>query len=223
MHNDPHRGDAAAVQRKKILILGESHHGDRPEDVGTRGTGSTAAVVNSYLKQEDKTEQRLEFFHKIALSFGIDTGKVEEGKLFWDKVFFGNYVKVLCGVGDNTARSWIRRCRDEYNDQLVEFVNEHQIDVIFSFSILAYWALPTFNGQRPGILPAEQGTLLNQKMVGRRSNRNVYLRGYACEPSTKTFDHPVTIYGIPHPSARGGFSPEPFVEYLKPVFEDCCG
>lgn len=223
MYHGEYVGAAAAAQRKRILILGESHHGDGPEDVGKEGKVPTKDVVEYYLDPRNKAEQRLRFFHSIALSFGIDTGKDEERKMFWDKVVFGNYVKVLCGVGNNAAKNWIRRCGDEYNRQLVECVNERQIDVIFSFSILAYWALPTFNGRRPGIFPAEQGALLNQKTVGRRSNRNVYLRGYTCEPSTKTFDHPVTIYGIPHPSARGGFEPNHFVKDLKPVFEDCSG
>lgn len=223
MHNGEYVGAAAAAQRKRILILGESHHGDGPEDVGKPGKIPTEDVVKIYLSQKDKTEKRLEFFHEIALSFGIETGKDEEKRLFWDKVFFGNYVDVLCGVRDSAARNWIKRCGKEYNEQLVKFVNERQIDIIFSFSILAYWALPTSGGCRPGILPAEQGALLNQKTVGRRNNRNVYLRGYICEPSTDTIDHPVTIYGIPHPSARGGFEPNHFVKDLKPVFEDCCG
>lgn len=37
------------------------------------------------------------------------------------------------------------------------------------------------------------------------------------------YEGAAAAYGIPHPSARGGFDSENFVEHLKPVFEDCCG
>lgn len=223
MHNGEHLGSAAAAQPKKILILGESHHGDGPEDVGKPGKKPTYEVVRDYLSSGDTIEDRLKFFNKISLSFGVDVKNEEKKKLFWDKVCFGNYVDVVCGVGDNTAKQKIKENRLEYNRQLAEFVNTNQIDTIFCFSILVYWALPTPGGRRPGIVADGQGVRLNQKTVGRKNNRNIYLRGYICEPITEPFDHSVTVYGVPHPSARGGFDPNHFVEYLKPVFEDCCG
>ncbi len=37
MYHGVYEGTAATAQRKKILILGESHHGDRPEDAGKPG------------------------------------------------------------------------------------------------------------------------------------------------------------------------------------------
>ncbi|MDE7220521.1 MAG: hypothetical protein K2O45_13030 [Oscillospiraceae bacterium] len=224
-----YEGAAAAAQPKKILILGESHHGDKPEDVGKPvEEGDTERVVRVYLSQEGKRDARLQFFDKIAQCFGIDSEKNEERRQFWEKVFFANYVDVLCGVGDgdDAAETKVREHGKEYAKKVAELVDTYRIDVIFCFSILSYWSLWAHfvsGSCREGVFPDGQGSFLNQKVVGRRSGRNVYLRGYICQPMPGLFDRPVTIYGIPHPSGRNGFDPEHFVKDLKPVFEDRCG
>lgn len=218
MYHGIFEGAAAAAQPKKILILGESHHGDVPEDVRKPGKGSTKEVVMDYLSQKAGTEQCLQFFHKIALSFGVDVGKDEEKKLFWDKVFFGNYVDVLCGVQDGTAERLMKQNKETYNQELAEFVNRHQIDTVFCFGLGVFDCLP--GDHYAGILPGEVGDTVSGKRF--EENQSIELAGYLCEPPSGPFDHPVRIYGMTHPS-RPGFSPKPFVEYLKPVFEDCCG
>lgn len=224
MYHDPYIGAAAAAQRKRVLILGESHHGDGPEDVGKSveiKAKGTKDVVEDYLSQTEKTEQRLQFFHKIALSFGIDTGKDEERKLFWDKVFFVNYITdVLCGVKDDTAKNLAKRNKETYNRELAEFVNLYQIDTIFSFGLPnVFDHLP--GNHYAGILPGEDGEKIDGKKFGK--NKELEIAGYLCE--WELFDHPVHIYGMTHPSVEPyrHFLPELFAEYLKPVFEDCCG
>lgn len=220
MYHGVYEGATAAAQPKRILILGESHHGNGPEDVGKAGDVPTSDVIKDYLSQKDGTERRLQFFHKIALSFGIDTGKDKdaEKERFWDKVFFGNYVDVICGVQDGTAEKLMDQNKKTYNRELAEFVNRNQIDAVFCFGLGVFDCLP--GNHYAGIIPSEGGDMTAGKKF--EENRSVELAGYLCETSSEAFDHPVRIYGMTHPS-RPGFSPEPFVEYLKPVFEDCCG
>ena len=109
MYRGVYEGAAADAQEKKILILGESHH-----DLDSSIT--TQEVVEDYLSPENTTKQSLQFFHKIALAFGVDTGKVEEKARLWDKVFFGNYINKSLdgpsGEGDETAQTLIAANRD---------------------------------------------------------------------------------------------------------------
>lgn len=219
MHKGAYIGAHAAAQPKKILILGESHHGDGPEDMGKPGKLLTSEVVERYLSQKSGTEPCLQFFRKIALSFGIDTGrdKDAEKEWFWDKVFFGNYVDVLCGIQDGAAERMMKRNKETYNRELAAFSNRHQIDAVFCFGLRVFDCLP--GDHYAGILPSKDGDTAAGKKF--EANRRIELAGYLCEPSAELFDHPVRIYGITHPS-RPGFSPKPFAAYLKPIFEECC-
>lgn len=218
MYHGVYEGTAATAQRKKILILGESHHGDRPEDAGKPGDIPTSKVVQDYLDWTGPMEDGHRFFHQIALSFGIDVNKEQERALFWDKVYFGNYVDVLCGIKDGLAKTLMEQNEDTYNQTLSQFVNRCQIDTIFCFGIQVFDHLP--GNHYAGILLGEDGSVIADKRIGK--NGNLEIAGYLCEPSPKTYDHPVRIYGMMHP-AYPSFSPKPFAEYLKPVFEDCCG
>ena len=209
MHHGVYEGVTAAAQRKRVLILGESHDGDDSE-LGKPGNLSTKDVVNDYLSQKDN----FNFFPKIAPSFGIKTGMDEEKRLFWDKVFFGNYVNVVCRGGSNMARNLTKHNEETYNRELAEFVNLHRIDTIFCFSLLVFDHLPGDHDE--GILPGENGEIIDGKKLGK--NGHLEIAAYLCK--WKRFDHPVRIYGMTHLSR---VSPEPFVKYLKPAFEDCCG
>lgn len=209
-----YEGAAAAAQPKKILILGESHHGDRPEDVGKPvEQGATEKVVRDYLSQKDGTEQCLQFFHKIALSFGIDADKDAEKKLFWDKVFFGNYVDVLCGVKDDAAKKFIQADKDRYNQGLAEFIQAHEIDVVFCFSDEVFDALPNNEGRWSRTLFQD---------VKRGKTDLWFGRGYGPD---SPFCREIKVYGSPHPSYWNfaGINSEELVQYTRPVFEDCCG
>lgn len=223
MHYGEYEGAAAATQQRKVLILGESHYSQDPAvKQGTPGNRGTCCVVEDYLADKEGRDRQLtKFFHNIVLAFGINADKDGEKALFWDKVFFGNYIDVLCGVGDNTAKRLADANRDCYNQKLAEYVNQHQINTIFCFSILSYWHLPVSGGHRDGVFPDAQGGKLEQIPVNEKGKRTVYLRGYICQPMSGLFNHPVRIYGLPHPSRA--FSAKLFVKYLKPVFEDCCG
>ena len=220
MHYGEYEGAAAATQQRKVLILGESHYSQDPAvKQGTPGNRGTCCVVEDYLTDKESRDRQLtRFFHNIALAFGIDVGKDEEKKLFWDKVFFGNYVDVLCGVQDGTAERLMKQNKETYNQELAEFVNRHQIDTVFCFGLGVFDCLP--GDHYAGILPGEVGDTVSGKKF--EENQSIELAGYLCEPPSGPFDHPVRIYGMTHPS-RPGFSPKPFVEYLKPVFENCCG
>ena len=75
-----------------ILILGESHYGE---------TETTRGVIEFYLSENHKGSRDawMRFFDRISKSFGY----YEMSEEFWDKVFYGNYIEMPCGVGDNKA------------------------------------------------------------------------------------------------------------------------
>ena len=195
MHHGIYKGIAADKSAKRILILGESHHG-KDEEKGIPALYTTQEVVETYLS-EKVTKRNLEIFHKIAQSFGVDTTKEEEKLKFWDKVYFGNYVDEVCGIGTNDAKYVIEKNKDTYNQELAEFVNREKIEYIFCFSVLVYKNLPNKYAEE-------------EEVVSERKKR-VFLRRGTYEPGD-FFDHSVTVYGIPHPSAQGGFYPQDFVK-----------
>ena len=212
MYHGPYIGTVAEKQPKRILILGESHHDIPP-------TMTTQQVVDGYLEGK-----HVQFFQNIAKSFGIYAERAEEKVLFWDKLFFGNYIDISLdgpsGEGDQTAKKLIADHKGRYNLDLADFVNRHQINTIFCFGLTTVFDhLP--GNHYAGILPSGDGSVIADKKLGK--NGKLEIAGYLCEPSPETYDHPVRIYGMTHPSDHWhGFSPEPFVEYLKPVFEDYC-
>lgn len=202
MYHGPYMGTAAEKQPKRILILGESHHDIPP-------TMTTQQVVDGYLEGK-----HVQFFRDIANAFGIYAERAEEKALFWDKVFFGNYIDISLdgpsGEGDQTAEKLIVANKDRYNQQLAEFIKANQIDKIFCFSFRTFdKGLPV----APTLIPD-----VFKKVSG--SNINLWCgRAYGPDP---LFGQNVEIYGIPHPRSWVGFGPEDIVGYLKPVFEDCC-
>lgn len=96
MYHGAYIGTAAEKQPKRILILGESHHDIPP-------TMTTRQVVDGYLEGK-----HVQFFQNIAKSFGIYAERAEEKALFWDKMFFGNYIDISLdgpsGEGDQYER-----------------------------------------------------------------------------------------------------------------------
>ena len=88
-----------------ILILGESHYGE---------TETTRGAIEFYLSENRKGNRAewMRFFDRISKSFGYS----EINENFWDKVFYGNYVEVTCGVGDNRADEAISENRRDYNN-----------------------------------------------------------------------------------------------------------
>lgn len=212
MHHGVYQGLKAQEQEKRILILGESHH-DIEEIMGQPASYPTNSIVNTYLSEE-KTKNTHYFFHKIAQSFGVDTNKSEEKEMFWDKVYFGNYIEVVCGVGDNTAKHMAYENKDYYNQKLKEFVIQEKIDYIFCFGVSAvYNCLPSKQGwDRNAIYP--EGKIIVGHKLKNGKEKNVYLRAGVYRENGY-FEREVAVYGIPHPSAQGGFNPNYFVKELS--------
>lgn len=216
MHHGIYQGCDAPKQAKRILILGESHH-DKDEKIGEPAHYKTKSIVEAYLKEEKKERTHC-FFHKIACSFGIDTTKAEEKKNFWDKVYFGNYIDVVCGVGDTAAQTTAKAHQDEYNQELREFVLQEKIDVIFCFGVKAvYNYLPAQQGwDQNAIYP--DGKIVVGQTLKNGQRKNVYLRAGVYREKGY-FQREVAVYGIPHPSAQGGFHPDYFAKELNHFFE----
>ena len=198
-----------------ILILGESHHVSTKPNVttdkvaGVPATYTTASVVEEHLaKLKDSNKGEYPFFTKIAETFGA-----EDENTFWQSVYFGNYIDVLCGIGNSVAKNQIKEKgnRLKYNDQLFQFVNEHKIEKIFCFSILAYKNLP-------GLSDNEKSTW---ETVGMRGNRRAFLRkcqynaGVQHEGTSVILQQNLRVYGISHPQAKGGYSSEMYANALK--------
>lgn len=214
MHNGVFEGEKAKSQNKRVLILGESHHVSTDSNVttdkiaGIPATYTTAAVVREHLEKR-KTH---EFLTKIAKS--LDAGEEVE---FWNSVYFGNYIDVLCGIGNSVAKNQIKKDgnRVKYNNQLFQFVNKYKIDKIFCFSILAYNNLPDL----------AEGEESQCETIGMRGKKRVYLRQCKYEAKTQhsgtsvILEKDLHVFGISHPQAKGGYSPEMYASSLKNQIE----
>lgn len=191
-----------------VLILGESHYNDREgNDTDKELHGSTSNVIDYYL-----TGQRYYlFFDRIVHSFGYaDT----ERKEFWNKVCFGNYVEELCGVKTGRAFELLKTNRTDYNDSLFNFVNENNIDVIVVFSIATYNNLPLRNRNAE---EKEETFPIVSKEKGRRSwiRKFNYCKGIKHHKTNVILSKDLIVYGIPHPSAAGGYHEKVVYEILK--------
>ena len=193
----------------KVLILGESHYDDN--NIGEKVSFSTSGVVKYYLESRDKREKWFQFFDKIASSFGYDKNN---SKLFFEKVFFGNYIDVVCGVGDNNASHYADLYRDTYNTEWFDYINRNEIDTFVCFSKLAYHHFPNLNNTSP----YERSNREKVGIIGGRSNIVEY-----CTYSPDT-EHPhcsvkllkpLKVYGIRHPSSPGGFSTDQIYQFVS--------
>ena len=205
-------------KEKKILILGESHYEDSNADTDRmRGKplkkGETLGVISYYLrlKEEGNHESWMNFFDKVAASFGYDSPKE-----FYDSVFFANYIDVYCGTGDNSAEKYLAdfNNRERLNDDLFEFVNENGIPVIVCFGKRAYRSMPGLN--------KKVGEFSSSEVTGRigDSNRNriaqmcQYRKDLEHANCNITLKNDLTVYAIGHPSAPNGYVVEEVRDYL---------
>jgi len=213
MHKGEFVGINAHKKQNRTLILGESHHVSTDSDIttdkiaGEPASYTTASVVWEHLeKLKNEKKEMHPFLTKIAQTFGT-----EDQETFWQSVYFGNYIDVLCGIGNSVAKNQIKGNRIKYNDQLFQFVNKHKIEKIFCFSILAYKNLPELSDDEESTWEA----------VGMRGNRRVFLRqcqykaGLQHEGTSVILQQNLRVYGISHPQAKGGYSPEMYVNALK--------
>ena len=94
---------------------------------------------------------------------------------------------------------------------MFRFVNEHKITKIFCFSILVYKNFPDL----------WENEELKCDTVGMRGKRRVFLRQCQYKAGTQHKGTAVTllrdldVFGISHPSARGGYSLEVYTPALE--------
>lgn len=219
MHYGVYCGRKAEADEEKILILSESHHvntDDKETDNKTPGveaTYTTQGNIVDYLKDPCADSYRI--YDTIVKTFGFEP---EKRVSFWNRVFFGNYIDVLCGIGDNYAKEYVggSKNRVKLNDQLFQFVNEYQIDTIYCFSILSYDKLPSLSTSK------EEGNS-SKFQIGKTASgkKYVYLRkcyyeeGQLHKWTNIILRKPLTVFGITHPSSKGGYPLETYRQILR--------
>ena len=186
-----------------ILILGESHYEDI-ESQGKTASYTTSDVIESYLSGKSK----IKFFSSIAQSFGYYNSEIKD---FYSKVYFGNYVDELCGVGEwNNAKGFIEDNRLKYNEELFKFCNDYNIKFIVCFSILCYNALPMRESYE---IPQEE------IYVGKIGQKPNYIRKFTYRSGKRqdcnvSLNNDLIVYGIRHPSSQSGYSVEQVYQFF---------
>lgn len=211
MFKGVYEGKNAKHQSKRILILGESHYDKDGYDNFT-----TKSVIENY--HLNPNEKKYNFFHKIAQCFSVKTNDIDkEFECFWSNVYFANYVDELCGIGDSKAKSLIENNKKEYNDELFEFINKNEIDIVFVFGRAVYNNLPSCSKNKTAA--EKQPDLDNGNLfVGKKRDfirHCVYLKGKQHKNAKTILKRDVHVYGLRHPSARCGFNAENYKPYLK--------
>ena len=211
MFKGVYEGKKAKCQNKRILILGESHYDKDGYDNFT-----TKSVIENY--HLNPNEKKYNFFHKIAQCFSVNTNDIDkEFECFWSNVYFANYVDELCGVGDSKAKNLINNNRKKYNNELFEFINKNEIDIVFVFGRTVYNNLPSYSKNEN---TAEKQPNLDNGNLFVGSKRDfishcVYLKGEQHKNAETELNRDIHIYGLRHPSARCGFNAENYKSYLK--------
>ena len=162
--------------------------GKNNEDNGKQGIPGdypTSAVINTYIGGERGDWTR--FFTNIARSFNSNV--VE----FYKRVYFGNYVDVLCSKGSTSnAEHYIHQDRIKYNKELFDFCNNNKINVLMCFSIRAYNALPS----------SDKSVGIKEELIDVKSICKV--RKYIYMPNIDyeglSLKNKLIVYGIQHPS-----------------------
>lgn len=221
MYKGVYEGSHTSSLKKKILILGESHYSkDENNDF------TTESVINNYKKYfcNSKEYQKYQFFHKIAQSFNIDKDNTaDEFSEFWDYVYFGNYIPDLCGIKDNRAKNHVKKegNRKKYNNELFDFINNNDIDVVFVFSRLTYNNMPSLSKKhikQENLKNADNGDI----RIGRYRDyikHCKYLANVEHPNVDVLLNRNIDVYGLRHPSAWGGYKIENYSNVLGKLFE----
>ncbi len=202
MHHGVFCGKNASAQSKRILILGESHHGEQE---------STTSVVKNYWANycENSTgrDKAYRFFENIVRTFGIDPELYRID--FWDSVYFGNYVETSCGIGNELAKKAVKLYRNSYNGNLFRFIQENEIDMVFCFSRLVFNNLP----------PVDKPDLwISDGSDSHRLESRTYSQVNIPDGEVITLDKPVTVYGLRHPSR--GYSWKKYLDRITRIAAD---
>ncbi len=211
MFKGVYEGKNAKYQSKRILILGESHY-----DKDGYNDFTTDSVVQNFYS--NPREKKYQFFHKIAKCFFENVKNIDdEFECFWNNVYFANYVDELCGIGDSKAKNLIKSNRKKYNNELFEFINKNEIDIVFVFGRSVYYNLPNYSKNKT--VTEKQPDLDNGNIfVGSRRDfisHCVYLKCEQHKNVKTVLKRNVHIYGLRHPSAQCGFNVENYKPYLK--------
>lgn len=217
MFKEVYVGKEVEKQSQKILILGESHHHNDVNDESF----STLGVMKNF--RENPANASYKFFHKIAKSCGIDAADINEKfKLFWDNVYFGNYVEKLCGIKNNLAKDLIKSNRETYNDNLFSFINDNEIDIVLVFSRLVFNnSLPSLSKEYKrdeALENLDNGTIKIGKCRDYISHCR-YLANTEHENTSVILNKNVDFYGLRHPSTCGGYKTENYIPYLSNVIK----
>ena len=199
----------------KILILGESHYGDAGTQ-GQKSTGLTKEVIGYFLAGNIKDGWK-EFFYKIAMSFGYKRD-IDDVAKFYNRVYFGNYVDVLCDIGEeNNAKKYIKENRIKYNNELFDFCNSKEIDIIICFSKLVYNNTPTIELSGEKDYDFVLGTVGNKRNI---AHKTIFKKGPRVE-SEVGLNKDLILYGIRHPSSKGGYASDQVYEFLSKELSGC--
>ncbi len=222
MHHGAFIGKETKNMSKRALILAESHHISKGNpETGVRADYETEDVIRKdFYTNPNAKNYRL--FGKIMQCFEMDPDIADERMMFWERVYFANYIDILCGIGDTAARNTINANgnRLRYNDDLFSFLNEQDIEYIFCFSRLVYNNLPGYTEDRENRKKERFADYECGKTGDKRDyiSKCVYLPGIEHGFTNVKLNHSVTVYGMRHPSAKCGFEPAKYTDTLKPIF-----
>ncbi len=156
-----------------------------------------------------------QFFFNIAESFGYDKNVDKDMCDFYNKIYFGNYVDVICGIGDNSiAENVIWKNRDLYNEDLFDFCNKNDIDIIICFSKRVYNALPK--------LDIDAGESESEVSIGKIGEKNNLLGEKHYKKDTHNdrqiaLNRNIEVYGIRHSTGSGGYKVEQVRDYMYKI------
>ena len=205
MNSEPWKG-SKIPDYPRVLILGESHYDEA--NYGEKVSFPTSGVVRRYFETREKWSQ---FFDKIAASFGYEK---PDAKQFYEKVFFGNYIDVVCGIGgNNNARHYADLNRPAYNDDWFGYVNENEIDIVLCFSKLVYNHFPSLNKS----VVDEKDVRVDLGKIGSKTNyaEICLYKAAANHPHCNIrLEKDLLVYGIRHPSMQGGYNSEQVYNFL---------
>lgn len=189
-----------------ILILGESHY-DEEKDKGFETKLQTRDVLINYLdyrKGDKKFSHWMNFFTKIAhcISDSYNNKQIID---FWNKVYFGNYINVLCGLKDGYAKEYLRNKANinMLNDELFQYVNQNNITDVICVSKLVFGVLPKYEDD---VIECQNGKS-KISMIEYKAN-TVYEGCGIC------LNKDLNLYCIPHPSGFG-FEPKNYNEVFN--------
>lgn len=220
MHKGVFIGKNAENQQKRILILAESHHNQNDsDDVGKEASYTTDSVLrNNYYVHSHTKDLLYDMFDKIVRSFGYDPDRPDVRENFWEKVYFGNYIPVVCGVKTAAAENLLKdkaNCTN-YNNRLFDFVNENDIDVIFCFSRRVYSHLPKLSAKGQ-IRSLEDLGRVECGKAGRYNDRIDRCRYFANTAHGAVYvllKKELAVFGMMHPSGYG-YKPTNYTNVLK--------